>query len=38
MILEAAILDIGHGTCAEFETVFRKASPIIAAILRLYFT
>jgi heme-degrading monooxygenase HmoA len=32
MILEVAILDIGHGTCADFEAAFREASPIIAAI------
>ncbi len=32
MILEVAILDIGRGTTAEFETAFRAASPIIAGI------
>jgi heme-degrading monooxygenase HmoA len=32
MILEVAILDIGKGTCEDFETAFREASPIIASI------
>jgi heme-degrading monooxygenase HmoA len=32
MILEVAILDIGRGTCDEFETAFREASPIIASV------
>ena len=32
MILEVAILDIGKGTCDEFEAAFRKASPIISSI------
>jgi heme-degrading monooxygenase HmoA len=31
MILEVAILDIGKGTCADFEAAFREASPIIAS-------
>jgi heme-degrading monooxygenase HmoA len=31
MILEVAILDIGKGTCMEFEAAFREASPIIAS-------
>jgi len=29
MILEVAILDIGKGTCEDFEAAFRDASPII---------
>ena len=32
MILETAVLDIGHGTCEEFEAAFREASAIIAAM------
>src|SRR5271154_6630725 len=32
MILEVAILDIGQGTCADFEKAFREASPIIASM------
>ena len=32
MILEAAILDVIPGREAEFETVFAKASPIIASM------
>jgi heme-degrading monooxygenase HmoA len=32
MILEVAVLDIGKGTCEDFETAFRKASPIIASM------
>ena len=32
MILEVAILDIGHGTCEDFEAAFCAASPIIAAM------
>jgi hypothetical protein len=32
MILELAILDIGKGTCEDFEAAFRQASPIIASI------
>lgn len=31
MILEVAILDIGRGTCEDFEAAFREAAPIIAA-------
>jgi heme-degrading monooxygenase HmoA len=31
MILEVAILDIGKGTCADFEAAFRQASPLIAS-------
>jgi heme-degrading monooxygenase HmoA len=32
MILEVAVLDIGKGTCEDFETAFQKASPIIASM------
>jgi heme-degrading monooxygenase HmoA len=32
MILEVAVLDIGQGTCEEFEAAFREASPIIAGM------
>jgi len=32
MILEVAILDIGKGTCGDFEAAFREASPIIASM------
>lgn len=32
MILEVAVLDIGKGTCEDFEDAFQKASPIIAAM------
>ena len=32
MILEVAILDIGKGTCEEFEAAFREASPLIASV------
>jgi heme-degrading monooxygenase HmoA len=32
MILEVAILDIGNGTCEDFEMAFRTASPIIASM------
>jgi heme-degrading monooxygenase HmoA len=32
MILEVAILDIGKGTCEDFQAAFRQASPIIASI------
>lgn len=32
MILEVAILDIGKGSCEDFEAAFAKASPIIAAM------
>jgi heme-degrading monooxygenase HmoA len=32
MILELAILEIGKGTCEDFEAAFRQASPIIASI------
>ena len=32
MILEVAVLDIGRGTCEEFEAAFREASPIIAGM------
>jgi len=32
MILEVATLDIGKGTCEDFEAAFREASPIIASI------
>jgi heme-degrading monooxygenase HmoA len=32
LILEAAILDIGRGTCDDFEAAFREASPIIASM------
>jgi len=31
MILEVAILDVGNGTCEEFEAAYRKASPFIAS-------
>jgi heme-degrading monooxygenase HmoA len=31
-ILEVATLDIGRGTCEDFEAAFREASPIIASI------
>jgi heme-degrading monooxygenase HmoA len=31
MILEVVILDIGKGTCEDFEAVFREASPFIAS-------
>jgi heme-degrading monooxygenase HmoA len=32
MILEVAVLDIGNGTCDEFEAAFHKASPLISCI------
>src|SRR5579862_2260237 len=32
MILEVAILDIGKGTCDDFEAAYREASPIIASM------
>ena len=32
MILEVAILDIGKGTCDDFEAAFHEASPIISSI------
>ncbi|HLY64686.1 MAG TPA: antibiotic biosynthesis monooxygenase [Chloroflexota bacterium] len=32
MILEAALLNVRHGTEAEFEAAFRLASPIIASM------
>jgi len=32
MILEVAILDIGKGTCDDFEASFREASPIISSM------
>jgi heme-degrading monooxygenase HmoA len=32
MILEVAILDIGRGTCEDFEVAFAEASPIIASM------
>jgi heme-degrading monooxygenase HmoA len=32
MILEVAILDIGRGTCEDFEAAFREVSPIISSI------
>jgi heme-degrading monooxygenase HmoA len=32
VILEVAVLDIGKGTCEDFETTFRQASPIIASM------
>lgn len=32
MILEVAILDIGKGSCEDFQAAFAKASPIIAAM------
>jgi heme-degrading monooxygenase HmoA len=32
MILEVATLDVGKGTCEDFEAAFREASPIIASI------
>ena len=32
MILEVAILDIGRGTCDEFEAAFREASPLISSM------
>ncbi|HUA65374.1 MAG TPA: antibiotic biosynthesis monooxygenase [Alphaproteobacteria bacterium] len=31
MILEVALLDIGKGTCEEFEAAMRKAAPLIAS-------
>jgi len=31
MILEVATLDIGRGTCDDFEKAFHEASPIIAS-------
>jgi heme-degrading monooxygenase HmoA len=31
LILEVAILDIGKGTCDDFEAAFREASPLIAS-------
>lgn len=31
MIMEVAILDIGRGTCPDFEAAFREATPLIAA-------
>jgi heme-degrading monooxygenase HmoA len=31
MILEVAVLDIGKGTCEEFEAAMRHASPLIAS-------
>lgn len=31
MILEVAVLDIGKGTCGEFEAAMRQAAPLIAA-------
>jgi heme-degrading monooxygenase HmoA len=32
MILEVAVLDIGRGTCGDFEAAFREASLIIASM------
>jgi heme-degrading monooxygenase HmoA len=32
MILEVAILDVGKGTCDDFEAAFREASPLIASM------
>ena len=32
MILEVAILDIGKGTCEDFEAAFQEASPLISSI------
>jgi heme-degrading monooxygenase HmoA len=32
MILEVAVLDIGNGTCEEFEAAFHQASPLISCI------
>ena len=32
MMLEVAILDIGRGTCEDFEAAFTEASPLIASI------
>ena len=31
MILEVAVLEIGKGTCEDFEAAFQEASPIIAS-------
>jgi heme-degrading monooxygenase HmoA len=32
MILEVAILNVRQGMCADFESAFRQASPIIASM------